>query len=331
MSQKTFNAIVAVTKDFGIGLKGIHSLFYSYLFYSGTLPWQLHKDMAHFKKVTQTYGLEPSSEAKNVVIMGRKTWESIPEQAKPLKDRINIVLSSNPKTVNGYKDKNPDLYTCDSLENSLSLVDQELGKKAGNVFLIGGKKVYEEGFEHPGCKELFLTRIGTSMECDTFLSKDFLKKFRHLETSKTHVEKNTPFAFQRYIHENYLTKGVRKNYFKEQHEELQYLRLLDKVIKEGADKSDRTGTGTRSVFGEMMRYDLSESFPLLTTKKVFWKGVVEELLWFVRGQTNANILKEKGVHIWDGNTSREFLDKIGLKDRAEGDIGPGRYNYFSYS
>lgn len=63
-------------------------------------------------------------------------------------------------------------------------------------------------------------------------------------------------------------------------------------------------------------------FPLLTTKRVFWKGVVEELLWFIKGSTNANELKEKGVGIWDGNSSREFLDKQGFTDREEGDLGP---------
>jgi thymidylate synthase len=64
-----------------------------------------------------------------------------------------------------------------------------------------------------------------------------------------------------------------------------------------------------------MRYDLSESFPLLTTKRVFWRGVVEEVLWFLRGSTNSNELMDKGVHIWDGNGSRAFLDKYGFGDR----------------
>jgi thymidylate synthase len=62
--------------------------------------------------------------------------------------------------------------------------------------------------------------------------------------------------------------------------------------------------------------------PLLTTKRVFWRGVVEELLWFIKGSTNANELKEKDVHIWDGNSSREFLDKLGFTNREEGDLGP---------
>lgn len=63
-------------------------------------------------------------------------------------------------------------------------------------------------------------------------------------------------------------------------------------------------------------------FPLLTTKRVFWRGVVEELLWFVRGSTDARQLQQKGVHIWDGNSSREFLDRSGFSERREGDLGP---------
>ena len=93
-------------------------------------------------------------------------------------------------------------------------------------------------------------------------------------------------------------------------------------MENGAEKEDRTGTGTISKFGASMRFDLSESFPLLTTKDVFWRGVAEELLWFIRGETNAKTLSEKKVRIWDANASREFLDNLGFKEREEGDLGP---------
>lgn len=70
-----------------------------------------------------------------------------------------------------------------------------------------------------------------------------------------------------------------------------------------------------------MRYSLRNgTFPLITTKRVFWRGVVEELLWFIRGCTNANELKEKKIHIWDSNSSREFLDSLGFTDRKEGKL-----------
>ena len=77
----------------------------------------------------------------------------------------------------------------------------------------------------------------------------------------------------------------------------QYLELLDKICREGVVRGDRTGTGTKGIFGYQMRFDLSEGFPLVTTKKLFLKGVIYELLWFLRGDTNIKYLVDNGVHI----------------------------------
>lgn len=107
-----------------------------------------------------------------------------------------------------------------------------------------------------------------------------------------------------------------------EHQEYQYLHLMEDILKKGIQKEDRTGTGTKSLFGTHLKFDLSKSFPILTTKKVFWKGIVEELLWFIRGETDSKLLEAKGVNIWKGNTTREFLDKKGL-NYPEGEIGPG--------
>ena len=96
------------------------------------------------------------------------------------------------------------------------------------------------------------------------------------------------------------------------HPEMQYLDIIKEVMTTGMEKGDRTGTGVISKFGYQMRFDLNESFPMLTTKGVFWRGVAEELIWFLKGDTNAKHLNEKKIRIWDGNASREFLDKIGL-------------------
>ena len=104
---------------------------------------------------------------------------------------------------------------------------------------------------------------------------------------------------------------------------MQYLNLIRKIIESGNQRGDRTGTGTLSLFGAQMRFSLRNgTFPLLTTKKVFYRGIAEELFWFIRGSTSAKELQDKNVRIWDGNSSREFLDSIGLHDREEGDLGP---------
>ncbi|XP_061878067.1 thymidylate synthase isoform X1 [Entelurus aequoreus] len=101
-----------------------------------------------------------------------------------------------------------------------------------------------------------------------------------------------------------------------------YLNQVRLILDHGRKKGDRTGTGVLSVFGAQTRYSLRDQFPLLTTKKVFWKAVLEELLWFIKGSTNSKELSEKGVKIWDANGSRSFLDKCGFTDREEGDLGP---------
>ncbi|MFI3303885.1 MAG: thymidylate synthase [Rikenellaceae bacterium] len=89
----------------------------------------------------------------------------------------------------------------------------------------------------------------------------------------------------------------------------QYLDLLQKITSEGAVKGDRTGTGTKSIFGYQMRFDLKEGFPLLTTKKVFLKGIIYELLWFLRGETNISYLLKNGVHIWDNDAYRFYRER----------------------
>lgn len=95
----------------------------------------------------------------------------------------------------------------------------------------------------------------------------------------------------------------------------QYLELLQKIMDEGVDKSDRTGVGTRSVFGAQARFDLSEGFPLLTTKKMFLKGIIHELIWFVRGDTNIKYLVDNGVKIWNEWPYQKYLEANFLTEK----------------
>ncbi|TFK74792.1 thymidylate synthase [Pluteus cervinus] len=109
-----------------------------------------------------------------------------------------------------------------------------------------------------------------------------------------------------------------------QHDENQYLDLIKRVLDTGEVRPDRTGTGTISLFAPpSLRFCLANStLPLLTTKRTFLRGIIEELLWFIQGSTNSKLLSQKGVKIWDGNGSKEFLEKRGLGHRREGDLGP---------
>ncbi|OSX65683.1 hypothetical protein POSPLADRAFT_1065340 [Postia placenta MAD-698-R-SB12] len=108
------------------------------------------------------------------------------------------------------------------------------------------------------------------------------------------------------------------------HDEDQYLSLIRDVLARGEVRPDRTGTGTLSIFAPpSLRFSLANNtLPLLTTKRTFLRGILEELLWFIHGSTDSKLLSAKGIKIWDGNGSKEFLEKRGLGHRREGDLGP---------
>ncbi|KAG9087613.1 Thymidylate synthase [Ceratobasidium sp. 370] len=121
-----------------------------------------------------------------------------------------------------------------------------------------------------------------------------------------------------------LPKTTETNGSSTPHDEYQYLNLIRDVMNTGDTRPDRTGTGTIAIFAPpSLRFSLANNtLPLLTTKRVFIRGVIEELLWFIRGDTDGGTLAARDVHIWDGNGSRAFLDSRGLTHRKEGDLGP---------
>jgi len=312
-AAQTISLIVATTSKGGIGK-------------DGTLPWKLPEDMAHFKKVTMS---APSGKM-NAVVMGRKTWESIPEKFRPLAGRVNVVLSrkvAEPHFASPYP---ADVLTASSVEDALKQLGEQ--DNVSEIFAIGGESVYKDALSLPACGRIFMTRIAKDIECDTFFPAFDDSLFKVSYVSKTSSRENLSYDFMVYeriveTKENefvmpspsMLALGGTDKFL---HEEYQYLNLVREICEKGYRGDDRTGTGTVSLFGTAMRYDLRKSFPVLTTKRVFWRGVLEELLWFVKGDTNANNLAEKNVKIWDGNGSREFLDKRGLSHREVGDLGP---------
>lgn len=265
--------------------------------------------------------------------MGRKTWESIPAKYRPLPNRLNVILSRG-LTLESLPshDENGLIETHSDLE--LALLSVSKNPKVGEVFIIGGASVYEQALKqfNDHCKLVILTRINKAFEADTFMPKILCDneegaQFTRIHISKTYQHKDITYDFCFIGNKKLLSSKpeliptrLMEKYPK--HPEMQYLEIIKDIIETGAMKDDRTGVGIIGKFGYQMRFDLEESFPILTTKDVFWRGVAEELIWFVKGDTNAKNLSDKKIKIWDGNASREFLDKIGLKDREEWDLGP---------
>jgi len=309
------SVIVATTPKGGIGKEG-------------ELPWRIPEDMAHFKRMTTATTSEGKS---NAVIMGRKTWQSIPEKFRPLSGRINVVLTSAAAETSYVSPYHDGVLVASSVADAVEKLAAR--EDVEEIFVIGGQAAYKEAVEMPSCKHIFMTRIGKEFECDAFFPAFDVTQFKVVHVSTTRNSKGLPYDFIVYERHDAGSKAVNCSQVsapltamggtgKMLHEEYQYLDAIREIIDKGIAMDDRTGTGTRSLFGKMMRFDLKTSFPLLTTKRVFWRGVFEELLWFVKGDTNGKHLSEKGIKIWDGNGSKEFLEKRGLGHREEGDLGP---------
>lgn len=289
--MKSFSVVVAVCQgNNGIG-------------YNGKLPWRnIRADFENFRHIT----IPSSTGRKNIMIMGRSTWKSIPKKALFLTTRHVIVLSS---CFEG--DENAGLYVKKTFTQALQFANSSKMKNSiDQIMVLGGQSVYEEALKHPLCETIHQTIIYKNYECDRYFP-EIPSSFRVVYSSSLKTEKSVSFCFTRWVR-------VRDP----SHEENQYLTLVDKVLEDGDYHMDRTGTGTLSVFGAQMRFNLREYFPLLTTKRVFFRGVVEELLWMMRGSTNSKELDSKQVRIWNDNGSRKYLDSIGLQHRKEGDLGP---------
>lgn len=282
MSLAKFNVIVAVDSQGGIAK-------------DGRLPWYSADDMRFFRDTTV-------GNKKNVVIMGRATYESLPDEVRPLPNRKCAVISNQWQQID-----HPDVMVYSSIADALKGIGQT-EKLYDEIFIAGGEGIYNEIVRDWMylCKKIYVTHFKLDYKCDKFFPVDTVKGMcTVLNETKTR-------DFNRIV---YL--APEKN-----HSEYQYLDLLRCVRDTGEKKSDRTGKGTISVFGDrVMKFDISSRIPILTSKKVNYNAIIRELLFFISGKTDTKELEKNGVNIWKGNTSREFLDSRGLK-YLEGDMGP---------
>lgn len=375
-----FNLIVACDNKFGIGL-------------NNSVPWKLKEDMKYFKEITSKVPEDPYFNYINAVVMGRKTWGSIPDKFKPLPNRLNIILTNQnaesishhnhelvriisnfdeihenilfeniQQTVQQNTDDNQNENKTETENLSENIVKQ---MKLYDIFVIGGGAIYDLALKSPYCRKIYLTEIYHNFNCDTFLTKfpiithkKTIKQSKYLEhphlsslvgsglefedekdsitldnsnnnnnnigfgltsvsSIKTDNLVNINYRFLVYQHpRRVLDFKPWKNL-----EEEKYLETMENILLNGIDRIDRTLVGTYFLPGICLKYDISNSFPISTTKKIVLRWVFEELKLYLTGKTDNKILQKQGISIWDGNTSREFLDKRGLTDYPEGDMG----------
>ena len=178
--RNSFSIIAAVDQKNGLGK-------------NNTLVWRLPSDLKHFSDITtivQTPG------KINAVIMGRKTWESLPPKSKPLKDRLNLVLSreANLDLPEGVLQSN----SLDEALSKLQLIDH-----LENIFVIGGGTIYEQAIHHPACEKIYLTRINATFDCDTFFPKIDETRFQLKEQSEILKENDLEYQFLVYKNEKF--------------------------------------------------------------------------------------------------------------------------------
>jgi dihydrofolate reductase/thymidylate synthase len=328
MSTSTpVHVIVAATPEGGIGLRG-------------GLPWHLPAEVAHFRRVTSA----APQRAVNAVVVGRRTWASIPANADGVRlpGRMTAVVTSRPpaNVVGAPSVVAPTLAgAVDELQRLAARDEVRLHA----VFVAGGAALYAEALTLPQLHTLHLTRVhrpAGAEPCDVLVPAVAAAALDEgafaLARVGPRVVEPDGTQHQALTYEARRVAGARSPepspaYQRRvahavatgRHEEHQYLALLRDVIGTGELAGDRTGVGTRAKFGATLRFSLrGGALPLFTTKRVWWKGVLEELLWFLRGSTDAAALAARGVGIWDANASRAFLDGRGLARYRQGDLGP---------
>lgn len=295
-----YNIIVCKDICYGIGKEG-------------GIPWDSPVDRKIFYDVTtRNFG----SGNLNIMVMGRKTWESLPTQARPFKKRITFVLSRSmtEQQLKEGSSNDGEVYIISSFNGIAEKLKQfeEQKRGVGEVFICGGGELYREAFEKETVKRIYLSTIHRKYDCDvTFPQLDYYSDKRYnvkYVFLKNDICGNLEFMIYSSIKE------------RENNEEQQYLDILQDLINFGERKMTRNGY-TLSLFFRTMEFNLGTSFPLYTTKKISFEKIVSELLFFLSGDTNTKHLEAQGNSIWKDNTSASFLSDHHLP-YDEGDMGP---------
>lgn len=302
MLNNFINFIVALDNKYGIGI-------------DNTIPWHLKDDLKQFKNLTEN----------NIVIMGNNTYNSIPDKYRPLSNRLNLVLTNNKSLLeNNHEINNLYYFNFKYEEDKLvkigNIIQGFQEYKNSKIFIAGGQEIYNLFYNlllnnkeyHYLIQNFYITSIEKNFKCNKFFV-NLSEAFYINNYTKIYHDKENSLNYR------FITYKFNPNYI--DNYEKNYLDIAKQILNTNNYKHDRTNTGILSIFGTQMRFDISSFIPMLTTKRVPFKTCIEELLWFLKGKTDNKILQEKKVHIWDGNSSREYLDKIGLENLEEGDCG----------
>ena len=280
-----FKTIVAIDLNNGIG-------------YNGNIPWYEPEDLKHFKKTTMGH----------IIIMGRLTYDSIIKNRIDnfLPGRINCIISK--KLDDNLISENIKIFR--SCEDCVVWCNNKIlqeEKKNNNIigYVIGGGTIYKWFLENKLISEEIITKIPTLFPCDTYYRGNKNDNYKIIKEYKSSYINNIQIISKKIINKK----------------ENEILEMMENILINGNIKNNRTGIDTLSLFGQRLEFSINKYFPLLTTRKMFFRGIVEELLFFLRGETNTKILEQKGINIWKGNTSREFLDNKGLYHLPEGSTG----------
>jgi dihydrofolate reductase/thymidylate synthase len=292
------NGIVAVDTNYGFSK-------------DGSIPWHIPGDMAYFNKMT-TRKNERNFDLQNVVIMGRKTWESLPESSRPLKHRINVIVSSTLELEQSNGHVAPTIEA--AIEKALHM---KISNEINEIFIIGGGSLYEHLINSVLLDKFYVSKINHDYGCDAKINQKLL--FNKCYSDMEQLEKYDVFDKKNNVNssiENYVF--VNKNNYKG---EQQYLKLMMDTLLTGEYRKTRNAY-TWSNFANQIKFDLDDGFPMTTTRKTFIKGIFYELMMFMLGESNTHKwLLSKNVKIWDLNTNRQFLDSVGLTEYEEGDLG----------
>lgn len=272
------------------------------------------KDLHYFSQVTKGH----NHPKQNILIMGYNTWLSLPK--KPLDDRFSIVVTRK------HAEDLAGVCHVDSLEKAFSHAEKIL-HGFSEVFVIGGAMIYEQCVNQfsETLNKMYITEIDDDWQGDDnskyFFYSHLLKTMDLIKerTEPTNTRIYDPLTNEYIVKYIYLHFKVYQNKRMVNQDEYQYLHNLETVMNEGRDYESRNGV-VKSLFGTKMIFDL-QSFPLLTTKKMGYKTILRELLWFLKGSTDNQELTSKNVHIWDGNASKQFLESRGLPYEQD-DLGP---------